>query len=273
MPTRPVGIFDSGVGGLSVWREVRKQLPGESTIYLADQAHVPYGPRRLEEIRDYCDAITRYLLKQDCKAIIVACNTASAAALKQLRESFPGLPIIGMEPAVKPAAASTRTGVIGIMATQATFQGRLFTATAGRHAQHLRLINQVCHGLAEHVETGKLDGQLTEAILMRHLQPIMNENADTIVLACTHYPFLLPVIRKLVGDHIDVIDPAPAIARHLDKQLAEASIRQQEPTGSRHLLLTSGDIGHFRKVTERLIDTADCELAAVSWQEIKASTD
>ena len=253
-------MFDSGVGGLSVWREIRKQLPLESTIYLADQAHVPYGPRRMEEIRDYCEAITRFLLEQNCKAVVVACNTASAAALKHLREIFPGVPIIGMEPAVKPAAATTRNGVIGIMATQATFQGRLFTATAGRHAAHLKLINEICHGLAEHVESGQLEGKKTEAMLKRFLDPMLDANADTIVLACTHYPFVLPSIRKLVGAEVNVIDPAPAIARHLCKQIEKAG------SGTPfHHLVTTGLLNDFEKIADRLVPNQGAEYAAAEW--------
>ncbi len=180
---------------------------------------MPYGPRSQDQIRDFCDAIARFLLGQACKAIVVACNTASAAALKHLRETFPQVPIIGMEPAVKPAAATTRTRVVGIMATPATFQGRLFQATAGRVAGDIRLVNQVCDGLAELVEAGNLDGAHTDALLRGVLAPILAANADTIVLACTHYPFVIEAIRRIAGAHVNVIDPAPAIARHLGSVL------------------------------------------------------
>ncbi len=226
---------------------------------------MPYGPRRMEEIRDYCEAISRFLIKQKCKAIVVACNTASAAALKYLREQFPELIIIGMEPAVKPAAASTRTGVIGIMATQATFQGRLFAATVGRHANHLKLINQICHGLAEHIETGNLDGVITEAMLMRFVQPMLDEHADTIVLACTHYPFILPTLRRLVGPDINVIDPAPAIARYLGQQLASAGIRRMEETTGIHTLATTSQAENFTQVVNKLLGETDCQIRTLEW--------
>ncbi|MCW5626664.1 MAG: aspartate/glutamate racemase family protein, partial [Burkholderiales bacterium] len=167
----PIGVFDSGVGGLSVWREIVRLLPHEDTIYFADQAHVPYGPRPMEEIRAFSEAITRELLKRDCKAVVVACNTASAAALKHLRETFPGITIIGMEPAVKPAAALTKTGVVGIMATPATFQGRLFQATAGRHAGDIRLLNTVCDGLADAIEASATGGPSAEPLLRRFIDP------------------------------------------------------------------------------------------------------
>lgn len=224
----PIGIFDSGVGGLSVWREIATQLPRESTVYVADQAHVPYGPRGEAEIGHYSSAIADYLLKAGCKALVVACNTASATALQMLRDQFPQLPIIGMEPAVKPAVAATRTGVVGVLATPATFQGRLFRATAGRYAEDVTLVTQVGAGLADCVEAGDLDSPQTCALLQRYLQPMLDANADTLVLACSHYPFLLPAIRQL-QPQLTVIDPAPAIARHVGRLLTEA--HQLQPAG------------------------------------------
>jgi glutamate racemase len=245
-------VFDSGVGGLSVWREIVRELPHEDTLYFADQAHVPYGPRSQEQIRHFCDTITRFLLERGCKAIVVACNTASAAALKHLRETFPHVPSVGMEPAVKPAAASTRTGVVGIMATPATFQGKLFQATAGRHASGIRLVNQVCDGLADLVEAGQLDGEETEAALRRYIGPILDANADTIVLACTHYPFLLAPIRRIAGEHVSVIDPAPAIARHLGRVLDTHGLRAPAGRHARHRFYTSGESGGFGEALLRL---------------------
>lgn len=235
----PIGIFDSGVGGLSVWREVVKLLPLEDTIYFADQAHVPYGPRGEVEIRHFCDRITRFLQSQNCKAVVVACNTASAAALKYLRDTFPDLPSIGMEPAVKPAAASTQTRVVGIMATPATFQGRLFKATVGRHAQHITLINQVCIGLADQVEAGRLDTPDTEAMLRGWLQPMLDAGADTIVLACSHYPFVIDTIRGIVGPQVNVIDPAPAVARHVARVLGEQRLLAEQDRQAAHRFVTT----------------------------------
>lgn len=265
-PTGPIGVFDSGVGGLSVWREVVRQLPHESTIYLADQAHVPYGPRSQEQIRRFCDGITRFLLDCGCKAVVVACNTASAAALKHLRETFPQVPVIGMEPAVKPAAASTRTGVVGIMATPATFQGRLFQATAGRYASGIRLVNQVCEGLAEAVEAGQLDGAQTEALLRGFLAPILAANADTIVLACTHYPFVIEPIRRIAGEHVNVIDPAPAIARHLANVLHERGLAAPADAATRRRFLTTGNAADFACALLRLTGEHG-EVGAVHWRE------
>ncbi len=263
--TGPIGVFDSGVGGLSVWREIVRRLPHEETAYFADQAHVPYGPRSQDEIRGFCEGIARFLLEQRCKAIVVACNTASAAALKHLREVFPHLPVLGMEPAVKPAAATTRTGVVGVMATPATFQGRLFQATAGRFASGVRLVNQVCDGLAERIEAGDLDGAETEALLRRVLAPILAANADTIVLACTHYPFVIEPIRRIVGGQVNVIDPAPAIARHLDSVLRTQHLLV-EPSGEpRHRFFTSASGAAFETALTRLTGPGG-KAAEVRWE-------
>jgi glutamate racemase len=261
----PIGVFDSGVGGLSVWREIVGALPREDTIYFADQTHVPYGPRGETEIRSFCDVITRYLLDAGCKAVVVACNTASAAALKHLRETFPQVPVIGMEPAVKPAAALTRNGVVGIMATPATFQGRLFKATAGRHASGIQLINQVCDGLAEQVEAGHLEGPDTQALLRRCLAPILAAGADTVVLACSHYPFVIGPIRDIVGPNVIVIDPAPAIARHLGDVLARQGLLGDGARQGAHRFVTSGAAGHFATSLLRLTGVR-AAVEAVRWQ-------
>ena len=260
----PIGVFDSGVGGLSVWREIVQALPHEDTIYFADQAHVPYGPRDEDEIRGFCDGIARYLLGRGCKALVVACNTASAAALKHLRDTFPDVPTIGMEPAVKPAAALTRSGVVGIMATPATFQGRLFKATAGRHAAGIRLINQVCVGLAEQVEAGQLDGPGTDALLRRFLAPIIAAGADTVVLACTHYPFVIEPIRRIAGPDVTVIDPAPAIARHLGTVLRHHGLQREAPVPGRHVFVTTGEPGSFAGALLRLTGRR-APVEAVRW--------
>lgn len=264
--SQPIGIFDSGIGGLSVWREIVRLLPNESTVYFADQAHVPYGPRGEAEIRHFCDRITRFLIAEGCKAVVVACNTASAAALKYLRETFPELPSIGMEPAVKPAAASTRSKVIGIMATPATFQGRLFKATAGRHAQHVHLINQVCTGLADQVEAGRLDTPDTEALLQGWLQPMLAAGADTIVLACTHYPFVIDSIRRIVGPTVDVIDPAPAIARQVARVLSAAGTAAPADNEPSHRFFTSGDTAQMRLRLQTLVGVS-IEVEQRRWVE------
>lgn len=219
-----IGVFDSGVGGLSVWREIARELPGESTVYLADQGHLPYGPRPAAQVREFSEGIARFLLEQDCKLIVVACNTASAAALHPLRAAFPGVPFVGMEPAVKPAAQQTRRGVVGVMATPGTLQGQLFAQTAGRFAQGVRLVNTPCPGLVERIEAGELDGAATERLLRGLMAPILEAQADTIVLACTHYPFVGELIGRIAGGDVQVIDPAPAVARQVRRVLEQRGL-------------------------------------------------
>jgi glutamate racemase len=229
-----IGIFDSGVGGLSVVRAIRRQLPQSPIIFLADQAHVPYGPRTLDEVRGFSDAITRFLLALGAKMIVVACNTASAAALHDLRAKYPSVPFVGMEPAVKPAAESTRTGVVGVLATPATFQGQLYASVVERFAQGVHILQDTCPGLVPEIEAGRLNGSETRRILKKALSPMLEKGIDTVVLGCTHYPFVIPLIQDIVGPRVRVIDPAPAVARQV------ARIAQS---------LTSEEVNHDRFIT------------------------
>ncbi|HUR42429.1 MAG TPA: glutamate racemase [Verrucomicrobiae bacterium] len=238
---RPVGIFDSGLGGLSVWREVARLLPTESTIYVADQAHLPYGPRPAGEVRGFSEGITARLLADGCKAIVVACNTASAAALKHLRELYPEVPFVGMEPAVKPAALHSKSRVVGVMATPGTLEGRMFALAVQRFGAGLTLVNQPCPGLVERIEAGELDSPATEELLRELLKPILGAGADTIVLACTHYPFVAPLIRRIAGDPMEIIDPAPAVARQLSRLLGERGLLAGDGGKAAHRFMTSGD--------------------------------
>ncbi len=248
----PIGIFDSGIGGLSVWREIARQLPHEDAIYFADQIHIPYGPRSLQEIRSFSEAITRFLLDRGCKIIVVACNAASAAALKHLRATFPDVPFVGMEPAVKPAAETTHTGVVGVMATPATFQGELFASVVERFANGVQLVKEVCPGLVQQVEAGRLNTPDTLAMLDRFLQPIREANADTIVLGCTHYPFVIDAIRQLAPG-VKVIDPAPAVARQVDRVLKERGLLCAENRAGQPRFITSGDLDRFQEILRLLI--------------------
>lgn len=251
--SRAVGVFDSGLGGLSVWRELRRLCPGESTIYLADQAHIPYGPRPPEEIRRYSESIARWLIEQGCKAIVIACNAASAASLYALRERFPGFPFIGMEPAVKPAAQATRSGVVGVLATPGTLAGQLFAETSRRYAADVRLIPQPCPGLVERIECGQLDTPDTEALLRELLAPMLAAGADRIVLACTHYPFVAPLIRRIAGPAVDIIDPAPAVARQLGRVLKERGLEAGGGGCPRHFFYTSGASETLESALDRLL--------------------
>jgi glutamate racemase len=217
----PVGIFDSGVGGLSVLGAVRAQLPNQPLIYFADQAHVPYGPRQLSEVREFSEEVTRFLLAQGARLIVVACNTASAAALHSLRLRFPGVPFVGMEPAVKPAAEQTRSGVVGVLATPATFQGELYASVVERFAKGVSVLQNTCPGLVAEIEAGNLNGKAARNILEQAIQPMLARGADTIVLGCTHYPFVIPLIEEIAGSSVRVINPAPAVARQVKRLLAE----------------------------------------------------
>ncbi len=251
----PIGIFDSGVGGLSVLRAIRRELPHEDLIYIADQAHVPYGPRPLLEVRRFAEGITRYLLSQGAKAIVVACNTASAAALHYLRQRFPQVPFVGMEPAVKPAAERTQTGVVGVLATPATFQGQLYASVVERFAQGTALLEHTCPGLVQQIEKGDLHGPQTRAILEEALHPMLAQGMDTVVLGCTHYPFVIPLIQEIVGPQVRVIDPAPAVARQTRRVLAQReALRPAQSGPGRVTLLTTGeDQAAFARVAQHLL--------------------
>ena len=229
----PIGVFDSGVGGLSVLRAIRQHMPQQPVIYLADQAHVPYGQRSLLEVRAFSEEITRFLLSQSAQLVVVACNAASAAALHYLRRVFPQVPFVGMEPAVKPAAEQTHTGVVGVLATPATFQGELYASVVERFAQGVRLLQDTCPGLVKQVEAGQLDTPPTRAILERAISPMLAEKIDTIVLGCTHYPFVIPLIQEIAGPGVRVIDPAPAVARQAGRLLQAAGLLAgpQDPPG------------------------------------------
>jgi len=189
-----IGVFDSGVGGLSVLRAIREQLPAQPVIYFADQAHVPYGPRSLEEVRAFSAEISRFLLDLGAQVIVVACNAASAAALHSLRERFPNVPFIGMEPAVKPAAEGTKSGRVGVLATPATFQGELYASVVERFANDVSIFQNTCPGLVAEIEAGRMDGRKARRILTDALRPMLADGIDTIVLGCTHYPFVIPLI-------------------------------------------------------------------------------
>ena len=222
-----IGIFDSGSGGLSVYRELKKLLPQERYLYFSDNAHCPYGEKTAEYIQDRARTITDFLLDKGADIIVVACNTATAAAIATLRAEYPDVPFIGMEPAVKPAALGTKSGVIGVLATAGTLKGSKYLHTRGRFEDNVRIVEHVGEGFVELVEAGQLDGKQAEETVRTSLQPLLDKGADIIVLGCTHYPFLQPVIERLAGPSVQVIDPAPAVARQTLHILQEKGI----PTG------------------------------------------
>ncbi len=243
--SRPIGFFDSGIGGLSIWREVVQRLPQQTTVYLADNAYCPYGSRSTEQVQARAVAITHFLLQQHCRLIVVACNTASAAALALLRSRF-DVPFVGIEPAIKPAAQATRTGHVGVLATLGTIQGPLFQNTSRRYAHGVQLHLQIGHGLVEQVEAGQLHHPVTEQLLRQYLEPMLAAGVDQIVLGCTHYPFLLPLMRQLVNGQAHIIDPAPAVARQVQSLLPAEGI-QLPPRVDRpaHQFYTTGPARTF----------------------------
>jgi glutamate racemase len=245
--TSSIGVFDSGVGGLSVLRAIRALLPSQPVLYIADQANVPYGIRQLDEVRGFATAITRYLINHGAKLIVVACNTASVAALKSLRSDFPDIPFVGMEPAVKPAAEQTNTSVVGVLATYATFQGEVYASIVERFAQGVTLIQDDCPGLVAEIEKGNLKGPETRKILEYALCPMLQKGADTIVLGCTHYPFVIPLIKEIVGSAVRVIDPAPAIARQTQRLLRNQGLLVENQPAAKVRFMTTGDKEKFKR--------------------------
>jgi glutamate racemase len=262
----PIGILDSGVGGLSVLRHIRALLPAEDLIYVADQAHVPYGARPAGQIRELSEGLTRFLLAQGAKLVVVACNTASAAALDTLRAIFTDLPIVGMEPAVKPGAVQTRQGRIGILATEGTFGSHRYADLMARYAQGIVAYEDPCAGLVAEIEAGRVDGQTSEIILRQALAPMLAAGVDTFVLGCTHYPFALSTIRRLVGPEATIIDPAPAVARQVNRVLAQRGLIADRTRPGRTTLYTSADPKGFARVSSRLMGEA-FPVRAVSWQD------
>ncbi|WP_321350637.1 glutamate racemase [Halopseudomonas oceani] len=219
----PIGVFDSGVGGLSVLREIRRLLPGEDLLYVADSGHVPYGEKPPEAIRERSMRIAEFLIAQGARALVLACNTATAAAVNELRSTF-DMPIIGMEPAVKPAAAVTRNGKVGVLATTGTLQSAKFAALLDRFARDVQVLTQPCPGLVECVERGDLQGPEVRVLLQTYLAPLMQAGCDTVILGCTHYPFLKPLLRELLPEDIQLVDTGEAVARQLQARLLESSV-------------------------------------------------
>lgn len=226
----PVGVFDSGVGGLSVLRDIRALLPAESLLYVADSGHVPYGEKSPEFIRQRCRHLAEFLVGQGAKALVLACNTATVAGVGELRELYPQLPIVGMEPAVKPAAAATRSGVVGVLATTGTLKSAKFAALLDRFASDVRVITQPCPGLVERIEAGDLAGAQTRALLRGWVEPLLAEGCDTLILGCTHYPFIRPLLTELVPASVSLIDTGAAVARQLQRLLGERGLLAAGPT-------------------------------------------
>lgn len=252
------------MGGLSVVKEIMEILPSEQILYFADQAHVPYGDRNLSDLREIASGITKYMLTRGAKLIVIACNTASAAALHYLRETYPFIPFVGMEPALKPAALSTSTGIVGVLATPNTFQSSGYSSLINRFASDIEIYQDTCPGLVNQIENGEINSLATREILENALIPMVNHNIDRVVLGCTHYPFVIPLIQDIVGDDIKIIDPSPAIARQVKVVLEKMQILNNADPGefstkpkidpSNLQLVTSGDQERFKNLVDSLLN-------------------
>ncbi len=251
-----IALFDSGVGGLSILREVRAVLPSADMLYVADHAYAPYGSRELHQVRRRAVAVARYLRSGGARVVVVACNTASAAALHHLRDLYPDIRFVGMEPAVKPAAELTDRGVIGVLATPATFQGELYASVVDRHASGVRVVEEAAEGLAPAIDEGRLDE--AAVIVRRHVDRMLTAGVDRIVLGCTHYPFVADVIAERVGAGVELVDPAPAVARQVERVAAEAAVG----AGST-VYLTTGDADRFALRASALLETEVAAAAVV----------
>lgn len=244
-----VGIFDSGAGGLSVFREIFKLLPGERFIYYSDNANCPYGEKSREYIIDRARAITTFLMNKGADIIVVACNTATAAAISTLRNEFP-ISFIGMEPAIKPAAQLTRTGVVGVLATAGTLKATKYIDTKEKWSQDIKVVEHIGQGFVELVENGTVTSPQAEAVVEQSIRPLIEAGADTIVLGCTHYPFLSETIMKVAGRPITLIDPAPAVAKHLLEVMQENSLVKND--GFSMELNSSGDMTTLKQIYDNL---------------------
>ncbi|WP_341668960.1 glutamate racemase [Alcaligenes sp. SDU_A2] len=247
----PIGIFDSGVGGLSVWRSIRQALPGENLLYLADSGYAPYGDRSPDWIRARTAQLVQFLLDQGCKAIVIACNTATMLAAAYLRAHF-SVPIIAIEPAVKPAAALSRSGCIALMATRRTIESTGLQNLISQHAAQVQVVRIACPGLAERVEALQLDGPDVEHELHRYLKPALSSRADTLVLGCTHYPFLRPSIERLSAGRFQIVEPSFAVASQVRRRLHAAGCLGVRSAGGHSVFISSAPPAQAQPIIQAL---------------------
>ena len=246
-----IGIFDSGLGGLSIWQALYDALPRESLIYLGDGARCPYGSRSREEVLQFTEEAVERLLSEGCKMIVVACNTATAVAIKYLREKYQTVPFVGLEPAVKPAALTTKTGVIGVLATERSLQGDHFRRAEATYGAEVKILKGVGEGFVEAVERNEENTPETEALVRKAVEPLVADGADKIVLGCTHYPFLRDVIARVAGDGVEIIDASQAVARRVATLLDENNIRTKEGSKAEYRFLTFADAEYAERLRER----------------------
>jgi len=244
-------VFDSGVGGLSVLEEIRRHMPAENLLYVGDSGYAPYGDRPPELIEARSVAIVRFLIERHAKAIVVACNTATSVAIETLRTRF-DVPIVGMEPAIKPAAARTRTGVIGVLATSQTLASSKFSRLVDGYRREVEILTQPCPGLVEQVEQGALSDPATRSLVAGYVTPLVERGADILVLGCTHYHFLRPTIEDVAGDGVSIVDPGPAIARELHRRLEQGGLVSSSEKAGSVRFWTSGEVSRMQPTMTRL---------------------
>ncbi len=256
MNNNPIGVYDSGFGGLSVWRELYRALPDESLIYLGDGKNCPYGSLPANQIRTLAEAAVRDLVQRGCKMVVVACNTATAAAISHLRESFSEIPIVGLEPAVKPACQMTRTAVVGVIATERSLQGEKFLSTLARYGEGVKVIKAVGRGWVEAVEHSEEQSEATELRVRDVVEPIIEQGADVIVLGCTHYPFLREVVERVIGDRrVAVIDSGEAVEKRVESLLDEYDIRAERGNMPRREFITYADEEYRERLERKAISS------------------
>jgi glutamate racemase len=240
MSTNPIGIFDSGVGGTSIWREIHLLLPNEHTIYLSDSKNAPYGNRTKSEITNLSIKNTELLIEKGCKLIVVACNTATTNAIKTLRKNY-SIPFIGIEPAIKPAALNTQTKTVGILATKGTLSSELFHKTTDLYSSGIKVIEQVGDGLVERIEHGDIHSDAIKTLLKKYLQPMIEAKIDYLVLGCTHYPYLIPMLLELLPKHVKIIDSGEAVARQTKAVLEKHNLLNFQKTNVKSQFFTNGN--------------------------------
>ncbi|WP_396590603.1 glutamate racemase [Allomuricauda sp. R78024] len=252
---QPIGIFDSGVGGTSIWKEIQKLLPTENTIYLADSKNAPYGAKSKEEILDLSIKNTEFLLQKKCKLIVVACNTATTNAIDYLRATYK-VPFIGIEPAIKPAALHTKTKKVGILATKGTLSSSLFHSTSKIFAEGITVLEQEGTGLVELIEAGEVYSKTTTELLKKYMDPMLEEDIDCLVLGCTHYPYLIPILKGLLPQKVTIIDSGEAVARQTNTILIKNQLSSKIGNNTKHIFLSNSNV----KVLKNLVDGANVEV-------------
>lgn len=256
----PIGFFDSGVGGTSIWKEMIKLLPNEDTIYLADSANAPYGKKSKEQIISFSEKNVNFLLDQGCKMIVVACNTATTNAISFLRKKY-DIPFIGIEPAIKPAALLTKTNSVGILATQGTLSSDLFVETSNRFAADIDVFEQEGKGLVELIEGNNIDSDEMDKLLLRYLEPMKNKHIDYLILGCTHYPYLIPKIKEIVGEKVSIIDSGFAVSRQIKKVLENKNLLNLSKTQGDYQFFTNKNKMVLKNLLKDVRHTLDIKMA------------